>query len=118
MHDSHLVEINHLVNAVSKAWSLQSSSKWSEENPAKGQCGVTTLVVHDFFGDDIMKTWLSDGWHFYNVINGKRYDLTNSQFHEPITYMDVPSTREEAFSDTTERQYTHLKNSVIKQIMT
>lgn len=32
--------------ALEKSWSLQSSSKWSAENPSKGQCGVTTLVLN------------------------------------------------------------------------
>jgi hypothetical protein len=58
---------------VFKSWSLESSSKWSENTPAKGQCGVTALVVNDIFGGEILKTKLSDGWHFYNRINGERY---------------------------------------------
>ena len=69
------------------SWSLESSSKWSEDNPAKGQCGVTALVVNDIMGGKIKKTKLPSGWHFYNVLNGKRCDFTDSQFMENIIYI-------------------------------
>lgn len=62
------------------AWSKESSDSWSAENPAKGQCSVTSLVVHDLFGGDILKTKTRGGTHFYNSINGVRWDLTISQF--------------------------------------
>lgn len=42
--------------ALSNSWSIESSTKWSKENIAKGQCGVTTLVVHDLLGGEILKT--------------------------------------------------------------
>jgi hypothetical protein len=75
---------------------------------------VTALVVNDLFNGDILKTPTPGGWHFYNQINGKRYDLTESQFAEPIHYMDVPSNRKEAFQDTNKKQYNYLKQSVLK----
>ena len=107
------IQIDRIMNALSKSWSIESSSKWSKENPAKGQCGVTTLVVNDILGGEIRKTELPDGWHFYNIINGKRYDLTASQFGEDILYMDIPSNREEAYKDTNEKQYSFLKQTVL-----
>ena len=95
-----------------KSWSIETSSKWTIENPAKGQCGVTALVIHDLFGGEIKKTQVGEVWHFYNMINGKRYDFTSVQFLEEITYMDIPSNREEAFADTNERQYDVLKQKM------
>lgn len=105
-----------LLNALHNAWSLKSSSRWSLENPAKGQCGVTSLVIHDTLGGEIHKTRLAEGWHFYNVIDHKRYDFTESQFSESINYEDIPSNREEAFMDTNLNQYNYLKNSVEVQL--
>lgn len=105
-----------LLNALNKAWSIKSSSKWSSDNPAKGQCGVTSLVVQDTLGGEIQKTQLAEGWHYYNVIDHKRYDFTESQFGESINYEDIPSNREEAFMDTNLNQYNHLKNSVEVQL--
>lgn len=60
-----------------------------------------------------MKTKVPEGWHFYNVINGKRYDFTASQFLEEIVYMDILSSRKEAFADTSEIQYGVLKQKVL-----
>jgi hypothetical protein len=102
-------EIKEIMSALYKSWSLKSSTKWSEDNPAAGQCGVTALVVNDLLGGEIKKTKLQNGWHFYNVLNGTRYDFTESQFTETVEYMDQSSSREEAFSDTNDSQYSYLK---------
>ncbi|WP_102271686.1 YunG family protein [Cytobacillus massiliigabonensis] len=110
------VEIECLKQTLLLSWSIQSSTKWSVDNPAKGQCGVTALVVNDMLGEEILKTDLPDGWHFYNRINGKRYDFTRSQFSGEINYKDILSNREEAFLDTNKNQYNYLKQSVEKLI--
>jgi hypothetical protein len=67
-----------LLEILFKAWSEKSSTKYSPDNPALGQCGVTALVVNDLLGGEILKTPLSEGWHFYNRINGQVYDFTAS----------------------------------------
>ncbi len=109
-------EGDHIQNILFQSWSIESSSKWTIKNPAKGQCGVTALVINDLYGGEILKTDLEDGWHFYNEINGKRYDFTESQFLNSFEYMDVPSNREEAFADTNEKQYNYLKKRVKEKI--
>ncbi|MCM2979905.1 Uncharacterised protein [Niallia circulans] len=114
--ENNSLKIKQIEEALHKSWSLESSSKWSEDNPAKGHCGVTTLVVNDILGGEIKKTKLPDGWHFYNVLNGKRYDFTASQFREAIVYLDSPSNREEAYMDTNEKQYNYLKQRVLKNL--
>lgn len=54
---------------------------WSDGNASLGQCYVTTLIVHDFFGGKIMKAKSSNGIsHYWNRINGKDIDLTRDQF--------------------------------------
>ncbi|WP_394190818.1 hypothetical protein [Paenisporosarcina quisquiliarum] len=107
------MEIDRIVNALSKSWSVKSSTKWRKDNPLAGQCGVTALVVNDLLGGEIKKTKLPDGWHFYNFIKNKRYDFTASQFREEILYMDIPSNRDEAYADTNESQYTYLKQKFL-----
>ena len=104
--------IEQLAEAFLNSWSLKSSSKWSMENPAKGQCGVTALVAHDILGGEIRKTLLPEGWHYYNVMHNVRFDFTQSQFDDTIIYEDVHSNREEAFTDTNSDQYNYLKTSV------
>ncbi|MED1598692.1 MULTISPECIES: YunG family protein [Bacillus] len=109
-------EGENIKNILLQSWSIESSSKWTLNNPAMGQCGVTALVINDLYGGEILKTELEEGWHFYNEINEKRYDFTESQFPSSIEYMDVPSNREEAFADTNDKQYNYLKQRVNEKI--
>jgi len=101
-----------LFETLKDAWSTESSSSWSAQNPAKGQCSVTSLVVHDLFGGEILKTATRGGTHFYNLIDGVRWDLTVSQFDYPIPFEDRPSSRDEAMSDTSPGQYQALRRKV------
>ncbi|MBT2574824.1 hypothetical protein J7E26_12815 [Bacillus sp. ISL-51] len=107
---------DQIMNILTASWSRKTSSKWTEECPAKGQCGVTALVIQDVYGGAILKTKTGDSWHFYNRINGEVYDFTDSQFQEPIVYRHTPSSRSEAFSDTNEKQYRHLKKAFRKNM--
>ncbi|SDD40873.1 hypothetical protein SAMN05421663_11084 [Terribacillus halophilus] len=106
------MDIAHIESILLHAWSIKTSSKWTQTNPAKGQCSVTALVIHDLFGGEIVKTAAPDGWHFYNMIKGNRFDFTASQFEETLIYEDLPSSREDAFSDTSLTQYEELRTQV------
>jgi hypothetical protein len=97
-----------LYRRLSRAWSRETSSTWTEGNPANGQCSVTALVVQDLLGGEILKTRVNGAWHFYNSIGGRRWDLTVSQFDTPIGYDDVPSSRQEALADTSRQKYAAL----------
>ena len=115
------VNIEQVSQALEKSWSLKSSTKWKETNPALGQCGVTALVAQDYLGGEIIKTWVTKPdvgalWHFYNLINNKAIDFTISQFDEPIPYDNLPSSREEAFQDSTPGQYESLRADVSMQL--
>ena len=90
-------KILELKKALYKSWSIDTSSKWTRQNPAKGQCGVTALIVNEMLEGDIAKTKIQGNWHFYNIINGKRYDFTESQFETPIEYDDTLSNQSEAY---------------------
>lgn len=96
--------MEHVKYILKQSWSRHSSSKWTEECPSCGQCGVTALVIQDHFGGTIFKTKVGESWHFYNSINGVMYDFTSEQFQAPIEYQHIPSSREEAFLDTNEEQ--------------
>lgn len=106
------VRIPEFSSKLVECWSLNSSTLWTAGNPAAGHCGVTALVANDLFGGEIRKTPYRDIWHFYNYINGIRYDFTESQFAEPLDYQDQASDRDEAFGDTNAKQYKHLQNAV------
>jgi hypothetical protein len=104
-----IVDLEMFAERLRKAWSRETSSLWSPDNSALGQCGVISLVVQDVFGGQILKTLLPQGPHFYNFIDGRRFDFTASQFHELINYHDLPLDREEAMSDTNPGQYRALR---------
>jgi hypothetical protein len=95
--------------ALRKAWSLSTASQWTPANPAAGQCNVTSLLIHDLFGGDLLKTPLPAGDHFYNRIGGQRYDFTASQFEQPIAYVDLPVTRAEAELGATHGELAELR---------
>ena len=95
--------------ALRKSWSLVTASQWTEDNPAAGQCNVTSLLIHDLFGGDLLKTPLPAGDHFYNRIGGKRYDFTASQFDQPIAYMDLATDRADAEQGATSAQLAELR---------
>lgn len=106
---SHNLATRTTLEILHRVWSIESSTKWTKNNPAKGQCGVTSLVVNDYFGGDILKTAVDDSWHYYNRINDERIDFTVSQFDKEPVYQDMESNRTEAFKDTNEEQYNYLK---------
>ncbi|AQS62138.1 hypothetical protein AGRHK599_LOCUS820 [Rhizobium rhizogenes] len=105
-----------LYYALRKSWSDETSSLWSRENPARGQGGVTALVVQDIFGGEIAKTAISGADHFYNIVEGIRWDFTFAQFDIPIGYQDRPSTRVEAMAKITPLQYAYLSACIRKAL--
>ena len=65
---------------------------WTPDNPARGQCATTALVLHDFFGGSlVMGEVIVDGervdFHWWNrLADGEQVDITLEQFgpHEHV----------------------------------
>ena len=60
---------------------------WSTDNPARGQCAATALVVQDLFGGELLLAEVLNadgsrqGLHYWNrLANGVEVDLTREQF--------------------------------------
>lgn len=109
--------------ALDRAWSLETAIQWSKENPANGQCNVTSAVIYDLFGGEILRTPYPDFWHYYNRINGKRCDLSDSQFvrpgarfEAPEKYEDVLTTREAALEGIPRREYDALMKGLLQEL--
>ncbi|MGY6710064.1 MAG: YunG family protein [Rhizobiaceae bacterium] len=98
-----------LQSRLMAAWSLESSSLWCADIPARGQCNPTALVVHDLMGGELLKTTTPQGIHYYNRIDGRRRDFTASQFTSPPDYEDLPATRDEIMAGTSNAQYEALR---------
>ena len=112
---THTLLLEDLRKLLTISWSIKTSSLWLQDNPARGQCSVTALVVQDILGGGVLKTRTDGGWHFYNLIDGQRLDLTDSQFVEPLHYEDRKASRDEAFADTSPEQYELLRATVLRQ---
>ena len=106
--------------ALPLAWSSETAVQWTAENPALGQCNVTAAVVFDLYGGEILRTKLGEFWHYYNGIEGVRYDLTDSQFtapgapfNAPEVYDDEAASREDAMTGVSQAEYDVLKSSLL-----
>ena len=111
-------------SALEMAWSLDTAQQWSPENPANGQCNVTSALIHDLFGGEVFRTRIQEVWHYYNQIDGKRYDLTDSQFFRPgarfsapESYDDETSNRDAAMEGIPQREYDALKEALLEKII-
>ena len=109
--------------ALEDAWSLDSAVQWSVENPANGQCNVTAAVIYDIFGGEVLRTKYPEFWHYYNRIDGKRVDLTDSQFSRPGVRVPAPKEYDDEVSDVAtamdgipDREYKALKESLILRL--
>lgn len=62
-------------------------ANWRPDNPARGQCGVTALVLQDLLGGELMRGEVhvdgaKIGHHWWNRLpDGTTVDLTAEQFH-------------------------------------
>lgn len=106
-----------LFRLLKTVWSAETASppeSWTPDNPARNHCSVTALIVQDHLGGDILFTKTTGGTHFYNRIDGRDWDLTVSQFAEPIPYDATPASREAAMSDTTPARYRQLSERLVE----
>jgi hypothetical protein len=108
--------------ALEQSWSLQTCVIYNSSYPSYGQCAQTSIVVWERFGGDILKTtgWHGTGVHFYNHIEGKRYDFTADQFFAipdykyNLTYEDQRSSKQEAMQETDNGQVYALRQAFLQ----
>ena len=95
-------------------------NEWSKDNMTVGQCSITSFLVQDVFGGEVYGVPLPDGgYHCYNVVDGKKFDLPSEQFGDTIlTYDDKhPQSREEHFaSEEKYLRYKYIRDELLKKI--
>ncbi|UGQ13264.1 hypothetical protein LO772_06505 [Yinghuangia sp. ASG 101] len=83
-----LLDLDH---ALRVSWAVDTCSPddvadWRVDNPARGHCDITALLVHDLFGGDLVvgevyRDGVRHGHHWWNrLANGVELDLTREQF--------------------------------------
>jgi hypothetical protein len=88
--------LTEVENAVRTSWGADTCdpvdrADWSPANPARGQCGMTALVLHDLLGGDLVLGEVHvagerTGVHYWNRLGaGVELDLTRDQFRPDET---------------------------------
>jgi hypothetical protein len=87
-----LLSLDALEAIIGGCWSEHTCdpvdlAEWSPANPARGQCGVTALVVQDLLGGGLVVAEVRNadgsrqGVHYWNRLDGGvELDLTREQF--------------------------------------
>lgn len=119
--------VHRLSSALREAWSSEtcypgSKEEWTSQLPELGQCAVTSLVVQDFLGGQIVK---NDAFHHYwnKLDSGACIDFTRAQFRgkgaipieTQISRDDILKGDKAASANTTKR-YKKLKTMVKRKL--
>lgn len=91
---------------------------WKPENPAWGHCAVTALLVQEFFGGEILDN-NETLKHFWNKIDNKEIDLTESQFEggkNPYKGQGRNRDRKNLLRGHTKQRYFLLRKRFSKQL--
>lgn len=89
-----------LDRALRAGWAADTCSPddladWRPDNPARGHCDITALLVHDLFGGALVLGEVSldgagRGFHWWNRLpSGLELDLTREQFRDGETVVAV-----------------------------
>ncbi len=121
-------KIQEIKRLIKKCWSRETTfdqKKWSKQNPAWGQCAVTSLVIQDFCGGEILRGMYRfqddnekfTGSHYWNRLpDGTEIDLTRCQFPKNCEIsIGEPRTRQSLLSNVfTRKRYIILRLNVEK----
>lgn len=127
-----MINLTKIVEALEASWGLDttlSPSDWSTDNPSRGQCVVSSLIVQDYLGGELLR-YSVDGEnlheiHYFNQLDDGTYiDTTINQYKIPITLKLKPisldgfnSVREKRLSgQSTAARYELLKERVDKYL--
>lgn len=82
------MQFKKVEEAIKKSWDKKTchpedSKKWSEKEPARGQCGVSVLIIQDYFGGEI--AFNRKHKHVWNILpNGSHYDIAKDKFPKEV----------------------------------
>ena len=98
---------------LEKVWDAQTSAGgYSPETASTGQCAVTSLIVQDLFGGDLVRVINMGESHYFNRLpDGTEVDLTRDQF--AVWEPEPAVIRERAYlekSEWTMKRYEILKS--------
>lgn len=111
---------NVLLNCYSKDLCYPLlADKWNENNKCIGMCAITSLIINDYFGGKIVKTYVDEVSHWFNIINDNIVDLTSNQFGKSIDYDSYKLVdRDKDVNNETYKRYKLLKEKMINALLT
>ena len=110
-----------MYDAMTHVWCERSCApscraEWSKDNMTAGQCSITSFLVQDIFGGEVYGVPLDGGgFHCYNVVGDRRFDLTSEQFGGKVLVYDEkhPQSREKHFaSEEKYERYLYIKKEL------
>ncbi|MFD5747319.1 hypothetical protein [Streptomyces sp. NPDC127033] len=121
--------LTDIEQAVRGSWSAETCtpefrSRWTGENPARDQCGVTAMVLNDLLGGELIRGEVHvDGvrvdYHWWNRLGmGFEIDLTREQFgpEEIVTGGDVVARPPQAEWRRLHEEYELLRDRVLEKL--
>ena len=123
-----MTKLTDISAALEASWGPDTAfnrGEWTKENNARGQCVVSSLVVQDYLGGELLRCAIDNETlhetHYFNQLqDGTLVDTTKNQYTElvsmkiiPVAYEGFSSIREKRLSDDDTRQrYELLKQRV------
>jgi hypothetical protein len=98
----------YVKKALNRTWALDTNPGSVSVKPSDSQGSVTSQLIYDIFGGEILKTPEKKSWHFYNRIDGERIDITGSEKSELSRenhFEDLPSNSAETQTYFEEEDY-------------
>lgn len=104
-----------LREAITSTWSAETAhdpETWTPERPSTGQCYVTSMIIQDEFGGDIVAVKVPEGRHFYNVVDGMDIDMTRDQFNNYVPLSKPKVVQRKSLTGRTAKRYRILRDAV------
>ena len=103
--------------ALKHTWASGTKKRWSPDNTTNGESSLTSQLIYDIFGGEILKTHQANGWHFYNRIDGECLDFATSEMEKSAEdkYMEnLPSAPNETYNYFEQEEYSTFFNRFIR----
>jgi hypothetical protein len=103
-----MLDIMVVREALKRSNEFDTGTMGSDYTPPDDQDSLISLLIHDIFGGEILKTRKKNGWHFYNRIDGLRIDFTRSEIGKSSKeklFEDIPATPDETYIYFEQEEY-------------
>ena len=97
--------VQKTLNAI---WIDKNKVREYGDLPLNDLSSLTSVLINNIFGGEILKKRHKNGWHFYNRIDGESIDFTEPETINPAennSTEDLPSSTEETYEYFEQEDY-------------